>query len=110
MRDVAAEPRVVRAVDLAHAAAAEQRLQVIDTDVPSDPGRFGSFGGRRPGCRQCQCRLFEEARHRGLVEERLHVACKRLVARAGVREKRGTFFGRALERAVVEPLDQSPAL
>ena len=108
-RDVAAEPRVVRAVDLAHAAAAEQRLQVIDTDVPSDPGRFGSFGGRRPGCRR-QCRLFEEARHRGLVEERLHVASKRLVARAGFRQKRGTFCGRALERAVVEPLDQSPAL
>ena len=40
-RDVAAEPRVVRAVDLAHTAAAEQRLQVIDADVPSDPGRFG---------------------------------------------------------------------
>ena len=57
-----------------------------------------------------QCRLFEEARHRGLVEERLHVASKRLVARAGFRQKRGTFCGRALERAVVEPLDQSPAL
>ena len=101
----------MRAVDLAHAAAAEQRLQVIDTDVPSDPGRFGSFGhrrGERRGHRQCW--LFEEARHRGLVEERLHVGSKRLVARAGFRQKRGTFCGRALECVVVEPLDQSPAL
>ena len=68
----------------------------------------GVSGGRRQGHRQG--RLFEEARDRDLVEERLHVACKRLVAGAGVREKRGTCCGRALERAVVEPLDQSPAL
>ena len=75
---------------------------------PTQDGSGVSAAAASHGHRQC--RLFEEARHRGLVEERLHVASKRLVARAGFRQKRGTFCGRALECVVVEPLDQSPAL
>jgi hypothetical protein len=102
--DVAAEPRVARAIDFAHPADADALLQPIDPELV--PGQ--ERGRRRTGHRQRGC--GEDSRSgRGRVEQRLHLLPQRLVARAGLRHERRTLIGPPCQGVVIQLLDPSPA-
>ena len=90
-RDVAPQLRVVCAIDLAHAARAEQRLQLISAEGSpghGDCSRFVEDHPRRSGKR----RLAEEPGLGGrLIQQRFDVAPKRLVIGTESVKKRQTF-------------------
>jgi hypothetical protein len=81
----------VSTVDLAHAARAEQRLQVIAADGSAGHGDRGGFVEGRPRCSR-ERRLAEEpVGGRRLVQQRFDLAPQQLVIGTESAEKRQTF-------------------
>ena len=106
-RDLAAQPRVARAIHLAHAAFAEELLQLVDADAAAGPrGGVRRLDQRRG---DLDGRFVEEPRTGGLIEEGVHFAEQIGVAAAGARHECQAFCRRTIESGMEDPLDGRPA-
>ena len=108
-RDVAPELRVARAVHLAHAARAEQRLQLIAAERCAGHGR--GRRRRRPAAPASTSAgsARKPSSDADSVEQRFDVAPQRLVIGAGLGEKRRAIGRRPGARLVIQLLDPLPA-
>ena len=104
--DVAPELGVARAVDLAHAADAEQALHVINAESPANQRLLCRGLGKRFGTTGREDVVSGD----GLRQQRLDFALEVRVGAAGLGEKRGAGFALARERGVIELLDVAPAI
>ena len=105
-RDLAAQPRVARAIHLAHPADAQQPLHLEDADAPA-----GEQHARRrdePGHERADRRVDHAGRR--LRQQRLDLAPQRRIVRARAREPRVALGGRPLARLVKQPFDLAQAL
>src|SRR5512134_1144266 len=102
--DVAPQLGIAGAIDHAHSARAENRENVVRTDLPPHerfPGVVShdlrrQFSHRR---RKKALRLLR------VRKQRLHLLSKRIVVAAGRRDKRGSLALVAVERSVAKMLD-----
>ena len=107
-RDIAPELRVARLVDLAHAASAEQGLQVISTKRSSGHACRYQAGHHLHCCWQ-RGSGREPVGRPGFVEERFNVAPQLFVIAAGSSEIRPALARRAGLRGVIQRFDALPA-
>jgi hypothetical protein len=105
-RDIAPEPRIARAINLSHAAAAEQRVERVDADAAALPVRVvvDQFRGDLHRGRR------EKPRRRWLLEERPDLALQGVIPPAGAGHERGSFGRRPFHRRVIDLFDLSPAI
>ena len=108
--DVAPELGVASAVDLAHAARPEQRLQVISADGSASHGTRGRFREDDPRADRERRLVEEPVGGQRLVQQRFDVTPERLVFGTESGEQRHAFARRPGARRVVQLLDPLPAL
>ena len=104
--DGAIQTRVGRAIDLAHAAGANQVCDAVRAELGAGlqiEGIIEHCGGR------FEHRPVDEHRRLVLFEERFDLAPQLVVARALRREKHGAIAGRPIEDRVIESGDLLPA-
>ncbi len=108
-RDVAPELRVARAIHLAHAAGAEQRLDLVDADAST--GQQGSAGVGDDAGRRRERWLGQEAGGVALVrQQRCHFLVQRVIAGARLAQESGAIARVTRQRGVIDLRDLPPAV
>ena len=108
-RHLAIECLVVRTVDLAHAANAEECTDRVRPEARANES--ASYGLECRGSGQLRCRHTHERLSAGLLrEQRLDLASQFVIVPAGVGEERRALLALAGERGVTEFLNLPPAV
>ena len=102
--DFASQPGIVREVDLAHAATADERHDVIGPDAAAQrPARLGVLLGRDQSCGDVHRRTGNEIAGLGMrAQQRVHLTAQFVVAGTGDVEEAGTLLERQIECRMIE--------
>ena len=102
-RDIAAEGRVVRAIDLAHAPSAEQAVDAIRPRALTDQRE------RRGSVHHVMRGTVEEVFRSLVLEQRFDLFAQRLVAGARLAQERRSRLRVALERCFEQAVHSRPS-
>ena len=106
-RDIAPKAIVVGAIDLPHPPASGEREHLVAAKPPAGEALAGRLLERRRG-RPAE-EVDEAPGRHGLIEQRLHFAAQRVVARAGVSKEPRAVASGLRARGVIQPLNPLPS-